>query len=377
MWDVKTKRLEVVFLFLVICFCGCVDHGTVPETEVTNTPDSASTPQPPSPSVVITPTPEPTIMLSPKYSVGDVISSKDEETDIATIILDYNYDTDEYLTTYIFKIGNIWLHLSEKEDEEWCGSDFIEEYESVKISHVNLSDVMSCEEYWEGGGYERYKSIRLRYDFEKEGSIPKNYYETGNILIDDVKQPSIKSLYDVLMQIELPIYKEDEFMCGHASTYLEWYLEGSGFNTTIITGFNNPTNNTKIHPPTQSFSLVEHAWIVVYLPKGKVAIESTYLCDGDNYLPPAIVIDKYRKYERYSFTYKEYEDYKRMYDSSKYIVPESFDEFVEDYYYLNITSLSNEYYDFYTGYDDIYECLDQCENMDWWNKQPYCETIKW
>ena len=124
----------------------------------------------------------------PKYHIGDVITQKETTNDdMATLVLDYKNETDEYFTIYIFKVGDMWLYQSEKESEEWCDREFIEEYNSVKITHVNLSDVMSWEEYWDGGGHEKYKSIQLRYDFENEGSIPESYYETGDILIDDVK----------------------------------------------------------------------------------------------------------------------------------------------------------------------------------------------
>lgn len=361
--------LVICLIVIVLMFVGCVEKET---SVYTSTPTVTLTPE-------ITEIPTPTSI----YSIGDVISSSDDCDNMATLILDYDYETDEYLLTYIYKIGGIWLYQSEKEFEKWQDKTFTEIYKSFKITHVNLSDVMSWGEYWEGGGYEKYKSIQLRCDLENEGSVPKNYYETADKFVGDPKDKSIKSLYDILINLsKLPEYEEDEFMCGHASAYLEWYLEGAGFNTTIASGFNNPKINYDAYTypqvlPLHGLSSVLHSWVIVYLPEGKVAIESTYLCEGDNYLPPAIVIDKWRKYEIYSFTYKEYDDYKRTYDSSIYIVPESFDEFVEEYYCWNLSSLSSEYYDFVEESADIYEDAYYYEGVDWWNKPPYHDTIKW
>jgi hypothetical protein len=72
------------------------------------------------------------------------------------------------------------------------------------------------------------------------------------------------TLYHTLMGIRLPKYNRSSFTCGHAAAYLEWYLEGAGFNASIACG---------------DIKNESHAWVIVELPEGRIAIEGTDFCE--------------------------------------------------------------------------------------------------
>ncbi|MHC1636085.1 MAG: hypothetical protein ACXQTS_05640, partial [Candidatus Methanospirareceae archaeon] len=98
--------------------------------------------------------------------------------------------------------------------------------------------------------------------------IPRVYYSKADEMVPDPQIHSIKTLYYTLMTVKLPRYNISSFRCSHASEYLEWYLEGAGFDTYIV----------------ESEEL-DHAWVIVELPEdGRVAIEATALCE-DIYQP--------------------------------------------------------------------------------------------
>ncbi|MBN1763534.1 MAG: hypothetical protein JW878_10775 [Methanomicrobia archaeon] len=99
-------------------------------------------------------TPTATPLPEPKYSSGDVIAEKNINEDMATLVLDYDPETDEYKTTYINKVDGVWLYRAKSDHEKWWDREFMEEYKPVKLASVDLSEIMSWDEYWEGGGYE-------------------------------------------------------------------------------------------------------------------------------------------------------------------------------------------------------------------------------
>lgn len=361
----KIVLAGIILGILVIFMLGCVEKENI---EVIETP---------------TYTPE------SKYNIGDIIM--DKTCNLTLLILDYDNETDKYFATYVSKLNDTWFYTPTGV-KKWYPMRDIESYYPYLLANVDIFDVVT---------YEKVKRIEV----EKycEGLVSPNYYEVADKLIENPKEHSIQSLYEILMKLKLPEYKENEFMCGHASTYLEWYLEGAGFNTSIVSGYIYISRNPNIvcfpFPTILTLGDFElHSWIMVYLPEGMVAIESTYLCEGDNYLSPAIVIDKERKFEIYSFTYHEYyENYLECYEWNKKFYDEmneeyntnwafsplyecgTFEEFLIEEYCWNVTSLSEEYYDYIYEELSIYEYAYTSEKgyYEWWNKSPYNETINW
>ena len=89
----------------------------------------------------------------PKYILGDIIAEK-QTSDTFTVILDYNQNTDEYKTNYISKVAGEWRYLVETKHESWDDRRDREDLYPVKIDHVDLTTVMSWDEYWKEGSYE-------------------------------------------------------------------------------------------------------------------------------------------------------------------------------------------------------------------------------
>jgi len=89
---------------------------------------------------------------TPKYIPGDIIAEK-PTADTFLVILDYNQNTDEYKTNYISKVAGEWRRLSETKHESWDDRRDKEDLYPVKIDHVDLTTVMSWDEYFKEGGY--------------------------------------------------------------------------------------------------------------------------------------------------------------------------------------------------------------------------------
>lgn len=201
--------------------------------------------------------------------------------------------------------------------------------------------------------------------------IPKDYYSKADELVPDPQIHSIQALYDTLMNVKLPNYNRSSFRCSHAAAYLEWYLEGAGFNASIVYG---------LIPPQADL----HAWVWVELPEGSVAIEATWLCE-DNYHPPGIIIDPEHKFEKYSSYYRDYLDYLDKYGTGEYILPKDFNDFMENYMVkegqFSEDYIRERYYDYMGRYNDIYEdyesAYESIEGMDWWNVEPFCSQLNW
>jgi hypothetical protein len=90
---------------------------------------------------------------TPKYIPGDIIAEK-PTADTFLVILDYNQNTDEYKTNYISKVAGEWRHLAEAEYATWGDCDYIEVHYPLKIDHVDLTTIMSWDEYSKAVGYE-------------------------------------------------------------------------------------------------------------------------------------------------------------------------------------------------------------------------------
>ena len=127
----------IIAIVAVAMLGGCVEK----ETQVSM----------PTSSPVVMPTQTP--LHEPKYSRGDIVQEKNQKyPDVAHLILDYSPDADNYKRTGIFKVNGVWLHRSE--DERWLSREFIED-DDIKVGHVDVSKVMSWEEYWDRGGHEK------------------------------------------------------------------------------------------------------------------------------------------------------------------------------------------------------------------------------
>jgi len=140
--------VAIIAIVAIAMFAGCIEEEEAPISTPIPTPEIAESPTPTS-----TPTPIPTPKPEPKFSRGDVVQEKyPTYPDVAHLILDYTPDEDKYKTTLIHKVNGVWLYRSE--DEHWWSRAIIEGDE-IKVGHVDVSRVMSGDEYWEGGGYER------------------------------------------------------------------------------------------------------------------------------------------------------------------------------------------------------------------------------
>ncbi|MCK4321072.1 hypothetical protein KAX08_00940, partial [candidate division WOR-3 bacterium] len=206
--------------------------------------------------------------------------------------------------------------------------------------------------------------------------IPKNYYLKADELVPDPQIHSIQTLHDSLMTVKLPRYNVNSFRCSHASAYLEWYLEGAGFDAYMVES-----------------ERLNHAWVIVELPDGKVAIETAAFCE-DVYQPSGIIISPEGKYEKYSMYYQQYLDYLDKYSGGNYILPKDFDDFMNNYlegdadkytYHLgyggNIKTSSSEYYhDFdekFATIEEAYSFYRTIGGIDWWNVKPFCSQLNW
>jgi len=206
--------------------------------------------------------------------------------------------------------------------------------------------------------------------------IPKNYYSKADELVPDPQIHSIQTLHDSLMTVKLPRYNVNSFKCSHTAAYLEWYLEGAGFDAYMVES-----------------ERLNHAWVIVELPDGKVAIETAAFCE-DAYQPPGIIISPEGKYEKYSMYYQQYLDYLDKYSGGNYILPKDFDDFMNNYlegdvdkytYHLgyggNIRTSSSEYYhDFdekFATIEEAYSFYKTIDGIDWWNVKPFCSQLNW
>lgn len=114
--------------------------------------------------------------------------------------------------------------------------------------------------------------------------IPREYYRVSKILHNPSKKHNIETLKKALMKVKLPKYNWRKFNCSHCSAYVDWYLKGMGFRTSLA---------------TSRFS--RHMWVIVHLGKRKnVAIESTLLT-SNYYNPPGIVERPVRRNREHKF----------------------------------------------------------------------------
>ena len=99
--------------------------------------------------------------------------------------------------------------------------------------------------------------------------IPDPYYrQTGPNITSESELRQILPLLD-------DSYEESYFDCSEMSAFLEWYLEGRGVDTVIVTGKQDQPHNITAGGFEYKKSTGDHAWIVANISGREVLIEST------------------------------------------------------------------------------------------------------
>lgn len=184
-------------------------------------------------------------------------------------------------------------------------------------------------------------------------SYPKYYYDTAKTYVSSnyeiPKEKNIHGLANFLHQVFLRKYSIDVFDCSEMTSIVEWMVEGAGFKGEIALNYSLEK---------QEIPELAHSWVMVDLGNKKVAIETTYLAEG-NYYPPGIVESPDGDFEEYSYvTY-----YNKTHSGSR---------IRED------DSLKQELYNPKASYESPKAILESSgeyhipENeLDWWEVSPY------
>ncbi len=105
--------------------------------------------------------------------------------------------------------------------------------------------------------------------FDPVRDIPDPYYrETGHNVTNRSELIHILPLF-------ADLYQEDYFDCSEMSAFIEWYLEGHGIDTVIVTGELNQPHNISTGGFEYEKGAGDHAWIVVNVSGKHVLIEPT------------------------------------------------------------------------------------------------------
>ncbi|MEA1966430.1 MAG: CAP domain-containing protein [Euryarchaeota archaeon] len=138
--------------------------------------------------------------------------------------------------------------------------------------------------------------------FDPVRDIPDPYYrDTGHNVADRSELIHILPLF-------MDTYQEDYFDCSEMSAFIEWYLEGHGVDTVIVTGERNQPHNISVGGFEYEKGAGDHAWIISNVSGGRVLIEPTL----------ARVVPK--SLERYYFADKTYNDIYDAVGSSRSVV---------------------------------------------------------
>ncbi|KAB3546175.1 MAG: CAP domain-containing protein [ANME-2 cluster archaeon] len=120
--------------------------------------------------------------------------------------------------------------------------------------------------------------------------IPDPYYrDTGHNV-------TTRSELIQILPLLKDTYQEDYFDCSEMSAFMEWYLEGHGVDTVIVTGERNQPHNISARGFEYEKGAGDHAWIVSNVSGGSVLIEPTLT----RVVPKSL--------ERYYFADKTYND---------------------------------------------------------------------
>ena len=142
------------------------------------------------------------------------------------------------------------------------------------------------------GEVEHYCDMSVTDEFFELSHVPIGYYEKADNIVPDPEIHTLETLCQTLENVRLPAYERNSFVCGDAATYLEWYLEGAGFDTSIATGVISSISSDE-----------SHAWVIVKLPEGDVIpLEATSLCEN---LRDSPIVSTYKS-EFYSAVHQDY-----------------------------------------------------------------------
>ncbi len=126
--------------------------------------------------------------------------------------------------------------------------------------------------------------------FDPVHDIPDPYYRDAGHNVT-----SISELIHILPLLK-DTYQEDYFDCSEMSAFMEWYLEGHGVDTVIVTGERDQPHNISARGFEYEKGAGDHAWIISNVSGERVLIEPTL----------ARVVPK--SLERYYFADKTYND---------------------------------------------------------------------
>ena len=105
--------------------------------------------------------------------------------------------------------------------------------------------------------------------FDPVRDIPDPYYrETGHNVTNRSELIHILPLFT-------DRYQEDYFDCSEMSAFIEWYLEGHGVDTVIVTGERDQPHNISTGGFEYEKGAGDHAWIVANVSGKSILIEPT------------------------------------------------------------------------------------------------------
>ncbi|MEA1893881.1 MAG: hypothetical protein U9N36_01515 [Euryarchaeota archaeon] len=105
--------------------------------------------------------------------------------------------------------------------------------------------------------------------FNPVRDIPDPYYQdTGHNVTN-------RSELVHILPLLTSTYQEDYFDCSEMSAFMEWYLEGHGVDTVIVTGVRNQPHNISAGGFEYEKGAGDHAWIVANVSGKCVLIEPT------------------------------------------------------------------------------------------------------
>jgi len=105
--------------------------------------------------------------------------------------------------------------------------------------------------------------------FDPVRDIPDPYYrDTGHNVTN-------RSELIHILPLLTGAYQEDYFDCSEMSAFMEWYLEGHGVDTVIVTGERNQPHNISAGGFEYENGAGDHAWIVSNVAGERFLIEPT------------------------------------------------------------------------------------------------------
>ncbi|AKG90698.1 hypothetical protein GAH_02032 [Geoglobus ahangari] len=180
--------------------------------------------------------------------------------------------------------------------------------------------------------------------------LPQDYYLAAKNISPNVSVHDISTLAAVLSNVSVSC-GEDGLNGGEVAAYLEWYLEGAGFDTYIARS-----------------EVLNRMWLIVELDSGdRVAVEPEMLCKG-SYIPPGIIDRPDGAYRNYSSTLRIYAEENPEISYEKFIANYSYYYRPPRLYENPGQMISFVNYLKYPGWKKV-----GIDEVDWWNSKPFSE----